>query len=112
MRVIKFFKSSSGKCPVEEFLDSLSAKQAQRVTWVMRLVEELEKVPDIYLKKLKSTEDIWEVRIQASSDIFRVLGFFETDAFIATNGFCKKTQKTPLNEIALAEKRKKEYANK
>lgn len=112
MRVVKFFKSSSGKCPVEEFLDSLSAKQAQRVTWVMRLVEELEKVPDIYLKKLKSTEDIWEVRIQASSDIFRVLGFFETGTFIATNGFYKKTQKTPLNEIALAEKRKKEHANK
>jgi len=41
MREIIFYRTSSGKCPVEEFLDSLSAKQAQKVTWVIALVESL-----------------------------------------------------------------------
>lgn len=55
-----------------EFLDSLSAKQAQKVTWVMRAVEELEKVSELYLKKLKNTDGIWEIRIQLGSSIFRI----------------------------------------
>ena len=109
MRTIKFFKNSFGKYPIEKFLDSLSAKQSQKVTWVMRIVEELEKVPALYLKKLKNTDDIWEIRIKTGSNVFRVLGFFEGNNFIATNGFCKKDQKTPANDIALAEKRKREH---
>ena len=109
MRKIKFFKNSTGVCPVEKFLDILSAKQAQKVTWVLRLIEELEKIPELYLKKLNNTDGIWEIRIQASSDIFRILGFFESNNFIVTNGFCEKSQKTPSNEIALAKKRKYEY---
>lgn len=42
MRIIKFFKNSSGKCPVEKFLDSLSGKQAQKIVWIMQLIEENE----------------------------------------------------------------------
>jgi phage-related protein len=109
MREIKFFRTSSNRYPVEEFLDSLTAKQAQKVTWVMRLVEEIENVPDLYLKKLNGAHGIWEIRIQANAEIFRVLGFFDSNNFIATNGFCKKSQKTPTNEISLAKKRKCEY---
>lgn len=109
MRVINFFKDSAGTCPVEEFLDSLQGKQAQKIAWVMSLVEELEKVPEIYLKKLINTDGIWEIRAQAGSNIFRILGFFEANNFIATNGFCKKGQKTPKREIAAAERRKSEY---
>ena len=41
MREIHFYRTDSGLCPVEEFLDSLTAKQAQKVTWVMQLVEEM-----------------------------------------------------------------------
>lgn len=63
-----------------------------------------------YLKKLVNTEDIWEVRVQFSGDIFRLLGFFEANKLlILTHGFQKKTQKTPTNDIKLAEKRKADY---
>jgi len=112
MRTIKFFKTSTNECPVKEFLDNLLSKQARKVTWVMNLVEELEIIPELYLKKLHGTDGIWEIRAQAGSNIFRILGFFETSSFIATNGFCKKNQKTPANEIVLAEKRKHEYINR
>ena len=95
---------------MEEFLDGLLPKEAQKVTWVMQIVEELVRVPEQYFKKLVNTSDIWEIRVQHSSNIFRILGFFlDSRDFIATNGFRKKTQKTPESEIRLAEKRKLEY---
>ncbi|WP_293131717.1 hypothetical protein [Okeania sp. SIO3I5] len=58
MREILFYKTDSGYCPVEDFIDSLSGKQAQKVLWVLRLVEELDSVPSQYLKKLVNTNDI------------------------------------------------------
>jgi phage-related protein len=99
--------------PVEEFLDSLTGKQAQKVLWVLRLVEELDVVPSQYLTKLAGTEDIWEVRAQFGGDIFRMLGFFaQSTVFVLTNGFVKKTQKTPPQEVAVATRRKHEYSSR
>ena len=72
-----FYRLPSGHSPIEEFLDSLSGKQAQKVLWVLRLVEELEVVPRQYFKKLVDNEGIWEVRIQFGNDTHRLLGFFE-----------------------------------
>ena len=110
MRKIDFYHDKSGYCPVEEFLDSLNHRQAQKVAWVLRLIEEHEIIPNTYLKKLINTGDIWEVRVQFGNNIFRVLGFFEdNDLIVLTNGFQKKSQKTPEKEIELAEKRKKDY---
>jgi phage-related protein len=110
VREVNFYKSSSGKSPIKDFLDSLSGKQAQKITWVLEIIEESRIVPKQYFKKLVNTDDIWEVRVISSSNIFRLLGFFDgNNLVILTNGFVKKTQKTPNKEIKLAEKRKKDY---
>jgi len=110
MREILFYRTKSDECPVEDFLDTLDGKQAQKVAWVMQAVEELEKVPTTYLKKLVNTKGIWEIRVQMGSNIFRFLGFFNQGDFIVlTNGFQKKTQKTPKSEILLSEQRKQDY---
>ena len=110
MREVNFFITSSGKSPITDFLDSLSGKQVQKITWILEIIEEYDIVPKQYFKKLVNTDDIWEVRVIISSNIFRLLGFFDgANLVILTNGFAKKTQKTPLKEIKLAEKRKKEY---
>ena len=110
---INFYRTKNNNCPVEEFLDSLSSKQAQKVAWVLQLVEELEVVPVQYLKKLVNTDDIWEIRIQFGGNIFRLLGFFDGSTFLVlTNGFAKKSQKTPVREINLATRRKNEYLSR
>lgn len=110
MRTIIFYKTQSGKCPVSEFLDSLSSKQAKKVTWVLNLVENQPRVPVEYFKKLTGTSGLWEIRIQYGSDIFRLLGFIDDGKLvILTNGFTKKSQKTPANEIQIAELRKTDY---
>jgi phage-related protein len=110
MRTVVFYRLPNGGSPIEEFLDSLTGKQAQKVLWVLQLIEDLEMVPRQYFKKLVDSEGIWEVRIQFGNDIFRLLGFFEDGTLlIVTNGVVKKTQKTPSQEIALAVRRKQEY---
>jgi phage-related protein len=107
---IVFYRMDSGDCPVEKFLDSLSAKQAQKVTWVMDLIEDLDIVPVKYFKKMTGTDDIWEIRVQSGNNIFRILGFIrENNLVVLNHAFQKKTQKTPKQEIAIAEARKKDY---
>ena len=109
MREIVFYRMESGRCPVEEFLDSLNSKQAQKVAWVLQLVEELNVVPVQYFKKLVGSEDIWEVRIQVGN-IYRILGFLDGAELVVLNhAFQKKTQKTPAKEIKAAENRKRDY---
>ena len=113
MREIIFYRTESGKSPVKDFLDSLTGKQAQKVAWVLRIVEELDLVPVQYFKKLVGADDIWEVRVQMGGDIIRLLGFLYGPRFVVlTNGFAKKTRKTPPKEISLAEQRKREYLNR
>ncbi|GAK59396.1 hypothetical protein U27_06380 [Candidatus Vecturithrix granuli] len=110
MRKINFYRDRLGYCPVEEFLDRLNAKQAQKVAWVLRLIEEQEIIPSTYLKKLVNTDEIWEVRVQFGNDIFRLLGFFEDrNLIILAHAFQKKSQKTPKNDIHIAEIRRQEY---
>jgi len=112
-RTVQFYKTSSGKCPVQEFLDSLSGKVAQKVVWVLRLLEDLDVIPITYFKKLSGTEDIWECRIQYGSDIYRVFCFFDSHATVVlTHGFQKKSMKTPIREIEKAELYKKDYFNR
>ncbi len=110
MKEIRFYRTESGACPVEEFLDSLSGKQAQKASWVLQLIEDMEIIPVKYFKKLVNTDDIWEVRVQAGNNIFRLLGFLEGGQLVILNhAFQKKTQKTPKKEIQIAEARKKDH---
>ncbi|HOO78367.1 MAG TPA: type II toxin-antitoxin system RelE/ParE family toxin [bacterium] len=110
MRTIIFYRTESSRCPVKEFLDSLKAQQARKVVWVLQLVEELDRVPEQYFKKLVSTDDIWEIRVRTGGEIFRLLGFFDGASLIVLNhAFSKKSRKTPAGAINLAENRKRDY---
>jgi len=113
MKEIKFYKTSSGKSPIEDFLDSLSAKEAQKVTWILSLIEEMEIISTKFYKKLSNCDNIIEIRVQIGKNNFRLLGFEYDNTFvILTNGFKKKDQKVPKYEISLAEQRKTEYLSR
>ncbi|MGB7295664.1 MAG: type II toxin-antitoxin system RelE/ParE family toxin [Candidatus Aminicenantales bacterium] len=109
-RKILFFRTAGGKCPIEEFLDFLPGKTAQKITWVLKLIEDLEFVPATYFVKLPGTEEIWECRVNFSSNTYRILSFFK-DKFtvVMTHGFMKKTKKTPRREIDRAESYRRDY---
>jgi phage-related protein len=110
MRSIIFYTTPSGQCPVKEFLLTLPDKERLKVAWVLTLVRDFQIVPKEYFKKLQNTDGIWEVRSSHGSNATRLLGFLHEGKFVVlTNGFSKKSQKTPPQEIALAAQRKKDY---
>ncbi len=74
------------------------------------MIEIIERVPETYLKHLEGTDKLFEIRVQSGNDIFRIFCFFdEGNLVVLANGFQKKTQKTPKQEIEKALKIKIEY---
>jgi phage-related protein len=93
-----------------EFYESLKPSVKKKFNWTLELIATIEKVPEKYFKYITDSTGLFEVRVEVGSDIFRVFSFFDKgNLIILVNGFQKKTQKTPKNEIELAEKLKKQY---
>ncbi|UII20740.1 type II toxin-antitoxin system RelE/ParE family toxin [Fulvivirga ligni] len=94
----------------EEFLNSQTIKVQDKIFKIIEAIETLERVPSTYLKHLTGTEGLYEARIQLGSNIWRVFCFLDGDQLvILLNGFQKKTQKTPKNQIKKAERLMNEY---
>lgn len=81
-----------------------------KIIWTFSLIEEIDQVPESYLKHIENTDGLYEIRIKLGSDIFRIFCFFDKGQLVVlANGFQKKTQKTPKQEIERALKIKHEY---
>lgn len=106
---VEFYRTSGVKCIIEDFLDSLDSKVAQKVTWVLSLIEDLERVPIKYFKKLTGSDGIWEVRVETHIGFIRIFGFIAGQNLWLTHGIIKKTDKTPKTDINKAEQYKNDY---
>lgn len=96
----------------EEFLNKQTKKVKEKISWTLLLIQEVKQVPETYLKHIEGTDGLYEIRIQLGSDIFRIFCFFDKGRLVVlTNGFQKKTQKTPRKEIIKALKIIEEYQN-
>ena len=98
---IEFYDKADGSEPAKEFILALDAKMRAKVVRTVGLLrEEGPSLREPYSKHLE--DGIFEIRTKFGSDITRVLYFFVIGRrIILTNGFVKKTQKTPASEIAL-----------
>jgi phage-related protein len=106
-RTIIFYKTY-----FEEFFVKQRQKVKDKIIWTFDIIEELQRVPETYLKHLEGTDGLFEIRVQQGSDIFRIFCFFDRGQLVVlANGFQKKTQKTPKQEIEKALKIKLEYEN-
>lgn len=107
-----YYLTESGKCPVREFIDSLDFKTQRKFFFVKELLEEFgHKLPLPHAKFIGN--DIFEIRFRGQEGHVRVLYFFcHQDKVIFTNGFIKKTGKTPRNQIEIATERRTKYLNK
>ncbi len=106
----KVRKVISYKHYFEDFLKKQPIKVQNKIFKVIEAIETLERVPTNYLKNLKGTDGLYEARIKLASNIWRVFCFFDKGKLvILLNGFTKKTQKTPKNEINKALKLMAEY---
>ena len=92
------------------FYNMQTKKVQARILWTIRLIRDIQLVPEKYLKHITGTEGIYEIRVGSGSDIFRIFCFFDEGRLvILINAFQKKTQKTPTEEIEKAKKLKKQY---
>ncbi len=83
-------------------------KVKDKIIWTLDLVEEIERVPETYLQHMQ--DGLFEIRVKLGTENFRIFCFFDQDELVVlANGFQKKTQKTPRQEIEKALKIKKEY---
>jgi len=104
-RELYFFKDYFNK-----FYDEQRPKVQTKILWTFKIIEEIGRVPELYLKHLKNTSGLYEIRVQVGSNIFRIFCFFDIDNLVVIgNGFQKKSQKTPKNEIERAEQIRQEY---
>jgi phage-related protein len=96
----------------ERFFIRQNNRVKGKILWTIGLIEDIEVVPSNYLKSVTGTNGIYEIRVQTGSDIFRIFCFFDKENLVVIgNGFQKKTQKTPKNEIIKAIQIKLNYEN-
>ena len=109
---ILFYDKPDGTEPVREFLDSLDVKMRAKMLWTIQLLAvNGTELREPYSKPLEN--GIFELRAKVGSDISRVLYFFVVGRrVILTNGFIKKSAKTPTEEKELAKRYRAEYLSR
>ncbi|MDP4188463.1 MAG: type II toxin-antitoxin system RelE/ParE family toxin [Bacteroidota bacterium] len=86
------------------------SKTQEKIEYVLDLIRFEKQVPLKFFKYLEDTDGIYEVRVITTFKSIRILCFFDKgDLVVLTNCFIKKTQKTPRQEIKIAELLKAEY---
>lgn len=106
---VEYFEKSDGSYPAEAFILSQDVKMRAKLFRLLDLLSEKgHELREPYSKMLE--DGIFEIRAKQGTDITRILYFFVVGRkIILTNGFIKKTDKTPRGEIALAKKYRAEY---
>lgn len=96
-----------------DFFVSLDEKVKEKFDYVLYLITIVEKIPKKFFKRIKGVDGLYEIRVESLGNIYRIFCCFDEGKLVVLfNGFLKKTNKIPKQQIEMAEKLKKEYFNK
>lgn len=106
---VEFYETEKGIQPAKDFLLSLNLKMRAKLTSVISILQDNgSELREPYSKHL--TDGIFELRAKVGKDITRVLFFFYVGKrIVLTNGFIKKTQKTPAKEVEKAKRYREDF---
>ncbi len=94
----------------QDFYLAVNDSVKEKIGYVFRIIKTVNKVSEKFLKHIENTDGLYEIRVEAGSNIYRIFCCFDKgNVVVLFNAFQKKTQKTPRQEIEFAEKLKKEY---
>lgn len=94
----------------QDFYIQQTVSVREKIGYVFRVVKTVDKIPEKFLKHLEGTDGLYEIRVEAGNNVFRIFCCFDKGNLVVLfNAFHKKSQKTPKQEIELAMKLKKEY---
>ena len=106
-REIRFYKHYFNEFFVAQ-TDKVRRKIAQTLVWI----QTIDRLPVSILKSIEGKKGLYEIRVEYAGNIYRVFCCFDEGSLVILfNGFQKKTQRTPTNEIDKAERLMKEYFN-
>src|SRR5712691_4322554 len=109
-REIIFYKTDLGDKPVEEFLQNLDPAARAKIVRTLEMLRTLPVVPSKFWRKMSGAQNLWELRIEYAGNIYRVLATTaKGNRLILLHGFQKKTQKTPRQDMEIAQQRQKQY---
>ncbi len=95
-----------------EFFNEQSEKVRTKIDEVLFIISVVERIPIKFFKKIEGVKDLYEIRIEYESNIYRIFCCFDKGKIVVLfNGFQKKSQKTPSKEIDKAIKIMNEYFN-
>lgn len=95
-----------------DFYLAQNERVQEKIEYVFRIIRSVRCVPKKFLDHITGSDGLFEIRVECESNIYRIFCCFDCGNLVVLfNGFQKKTQKTPRNEIDLALKLKEEYFN-
>lgn len=110
MREIIFYETDFGDKPIEEFLTKLEPAVRAKVVRSLEILRTTPVVPAKFWQKLSGSHKMWEVRAEYAGNIYRVLATTaKGNRVILLHAFQKKTQKTPRQDMEIAQQRQKRY---
>lgn len=101
---VRFFRTTEDREPVRDWLKSLPAEERKAIGDEIRTVQFGWPVGMPLVRKLET--GLWEVRVNLSNRIGRVLFTVVGQQAVLLHGFIKKSQRTPARELAVARQRK------
>ena len=92
----------------EAFVETLEEEIERKIDYGLQLLKTQERLSAKIVKHVG--DGLYELRAEWDGNIFRVFFIFDNDNVVVLfNGFQKKSQRTPQNEIKKAQRIKKEY---
>jgi hypothetical protein len=102
MREIIFYKNY-----FYDFYNLQTEIVKEKIDFVLTLISRVERVPVKFFKYLEGSDALYEIKVHFGNNDIRFFCFFdEGNLIVAINGFYKKTQKTPKNELKRQKKLK------
>jgi phage-related protein len=93
-----------------DFYQDLDLKVQEKIEYVFYIIRNSEIIPTKFFKFLEGTDGLYEIRVQFSSNLFRIFCFFEEGhSIVLLHGIQKKSQKIPKKEIIKAKRLRQEY---
>ncbi|MBQ1754992.1 MAG: type II toxin-antitoxin system RelE/ParE family toxin [Bacteroidales bacterium] len=94
----------------KEFRKTLNRETLKKLYQVLTLIMMVEEVPAQFLRAIVGRKGLFEIRVEHGNNIYRVFCCFDEDKLVILfNGFQKKTQKTPAEQLDKAEALMKKY---
>jgi phage-related protein len=105
IREIRFYKNY-----FIDFYVSLESSVQEKIEYVFKVIRTVDRIPEKFFKHIEGTDGLYEIRIRDAGNIYRVFCCFDAGRIVMLfNGFQKKSQRTPKNEIEKASGLKQEY---